>query len=123
MNAARSLKAKLEEAGKALVPLPGNLVDAVWGDGIPAPPATQLRIHALQWAGQSAADKLAAVRAKLEGARPVFSTSVWPDGMRKLPWQRSVLRLALRNHLLVYATHGRFAASLGFCWRFSVLER
>ena len=68
-DAAKKLKKRLEESGKALVPvLDGNLVDAVWGAGIPPPPDTRIRVHRMEFAGQSVSDKLAAMRSKLEGA-------------------------------------------------------
>jgi hypothetical protein len=55
--------------GKELVPLlaDGNLVDAAWGDAQPELPLSPLRVHALQWAGQGVADKLAAMRQKMKG--------------------------------------------------------
>ena len=76
VDAARKLKEKLEGAGKSLVPLlGGNLVDAIWGQSRPAPPDTRLRVHRLEFAGVSVADKLAALRAKLEGERaPLYFT-------------------------------------------------
>jgi hypothetical protein len=103
VDAARKLKAKLEEAGMALVPLPDNLVDAVWGDAIPAPPATQLRVHALEWAGQSVADKLAGLRAKLEGARPRQKRKVF---LARRPW----------THVFMASTRGERKLNLaGSC--------
>lgn len=70
VDAARKLKEKLEGAGKALVPLlGGNLVDAVWGQDRPPAPDSRLRVHRLEFAGVSVADKLASLRTKLEGAR------------------------------------------------------
>lgn len=88
VDAARKLKEKLEEAGKALVPLPGNLVDAVWGKAMPAPPAAKLRVHALQWAGQAVAEKLDALRGKLEGACSVCEVLCIGRGLpdRALSW-------------------------------------
>ena len=74
VEAARKLKEKLEGAGKSLVPLQGgNLVDAVWGEARPPAPDTRLRVHPLEFAGVPVADKLAALRAKLGGARPAAS--------------------------------------------------
>ena len=70
MRDARTLKKELEEAGKELVPiLEGNLVDAVWGSAQPQPPATSLRPHKLEFAGQSVAEKVAEMQKKLEGDR------------------------------------------------------
>ena len=70
MRDARTLKKELEEAGKELVPiLEGNLVDAVWGSAQPKPPATSLRAHMLEFAGQSVAEKVAEMQKKLEGDR------------------------------------------------------
>ena len=70
MRDARTLKKELEEAGKDLVPiLEGNLVDAVWGSAQPQAPATSLRPHKLEFAGQSVAEKVEEMQKKLEGDR------------------------------------------------------
>jgi hypothetical protein len=55
----------LQEKGLEAVALlaDGNLVDAVWGDSRPALPDTPLRVHEVQWAGQSVQDKLQEVLA------------------------------------------------------------
>ena len=72
MAGAKSLKTKLEEAGRQLVPLlEGNLVDQVWGDAKPEPPTTRLRVHKIEFAGESPADKIAAIRKDME------SKSLW----------------------------------------------
>lgn len=65
------LKAKLEASGLELVPLlaDGNLVDAAWGAERPALPDTPLRVHALEWAGQSVQQKLSEVRQQLAAAK------------------------------------------------------
>jgi Xaa-Pro aminopeptidase len=44
---------ELEAKGITVVPSQGNLVDAVWGDARPAPPAAPLRVHSLEYAGES----------------------------------------------------------------------
>lgn len=55
--------------GKELVPLlaDGNLVDTAWGAEQPPLPLAPLRVHAMEWAGQGVADKVAAMRAKAKG--------------------------------------------------------
>jgi Xaa-Pro aminopeptidase len=45
---------------------PANLVDGVWGDARPAPPAAPLRVHPLEYAGESVQDKLASVRTAMQ---------------------------------------------------------
>jgi hypothetical protein len=47
----------------------GNLVDSAWGEGRPEPPPAPIRVHPLQWAGQSVAEKLAMLRQRIAGAR------------------------------------------------------
>lgn len=51
----------LQAKGIEAVPLAGNLVDAVWGAERPGLPDSPLRVHELQWAGRSVADKLTEV--------------------------------------------------------------
>lgn len=69
LDAARKLSVRLEEAGHTLVPVHGaNLVDTVWGDDRPSEPKEPLRVHALEWAGKSVADKLAAMRSEMAAA-------------------------------------------------------
>jgi len=63
---AEGLAAALEDAGKSLVAVDGNLVDAVWGSDRPAAPTAPLRVHALKWAGETAQDKVKRVFADAE---------------------------------------------------------
>ena len=55
------------DAGLTLAALPSNPIDAVWTDR-PAPPAAPVLPHPLRWAGQSSADKRAAVAQTLRDA-------------------------------------------------------
>ena len=59
----RALTAALESVGGAMLPL--HLEDEVWTEGRPALPATPAWLLDEQFAGRTAADKLADVRAKL----------------------------------------------------------
>ncbi len=52
------------KAGGMLVPAEPNLIDAIWTDR-PAPPLGPIVLHDLRYAGESATDKLARVRAEL----------------------------------------------------------
>ena len=64
-----ALDKKLSSAGCALAPLLcGNLVDAVWGAERPPPPAAPLRVHRLEHAGESVAEKVARMRKEMAGA-------------------------------------------------------
>ncbi|KAI7835935.1 hypothetical protein COHA_010169 [Chlorella ohadii] len=77
VEAAEKLRRRLKTSGKSLVALEGgNLVDGVWGAARPAAPDAPLRVHALEWAGQSVADKLAGLRRQLaeEGAGALLVT-------------------------------------------------
>lgn len=68
MTNARDLSKTLEEAGRKLVPLlGGNLVDQVWGSERPPPPDKPLRIHKIEFAGQSVADKIQHLQGELKG--------------------------------------------------------
>lgn len=69
VDSALALEKKLSSAGRALAPLlTGNLVDAIWGAGRPGPPAAPLRVHPLEHAGESAADKVQRMRREMAGA-------------------------------------------------------
>lgn len=68
IEAAEKLQRQLQATGRHLVPLPSNPVDAVWGADRPAAPQAPLRVHALQWAGASVAEKLASLRQEMAGA-------------------------------------------------------
>ena len=69
MDNAVALDKKLSSAGRALAPLlGGNLVDAVWGAERPPPPAAPLRVHRLEHAGESVAEKVARMRKEMAGA-------------------------------------------------------
>lgn len=50
------LEAAAKDAGITLVPLDENPIDAIWQDQ-PAPPLAPIRAHALDYAGESSADK------------------------------------------------------------------
>ncbi|MEL6374596.1 MAG: aminopeptidase P family protein [Pseudomonadota bacterium] len=58
-------EAKLKPRGIKLRALPKNPVDRVWGDARPAPPQAPVSIHPQKWAGETAEDKLAALRETL----------------------------------------------------------
>lgn len=64
------LRAALAPAGIVLKPVHQDLVEQVWGQEIPAMPSAALRIHRLEWAGATVAQKLAAIRTAMaaEGA-------------------------------------------------------
>ena len=68
VNSAKQLQTALEDAGKILVPLlEGNLVDNLWGDARPAASTAGLRIHALERAGETVADKIKRLRSSIKG--------------------------------------------------------
>lgn len=68
-----------------MVAEPVNLVDGVWGDARPAPPAAPLRVHPLEYAGESVQDKLASVRTAMEvkGAAVMIISTL--DQVRRNP--------------------------------------
>jgi Xaa-Pro aminopeptidase len=55
----------LRPKGIELKPLARNLVDRAWGRERPAPPIAPLVVHPAEYAGRSAADKIADLQAKL----------------------------------------------------------
>jgi Xaa-Pro aminopeptidase len=66
-NAERLQKA-VERAGGKLVSVDANPVDAIWADR-PAPPSAPVKLHALNYAGEPAEQKLARIRAELAKAK------------------------------------------------------
>ncbi len=75
--AADRLGKACEKAGAELVAMDGNPVDSVW-TGRPAPPLGAVKIHPLQFAGESESDKLARIAreiAKLNVGALVLSDS------------------------------------------------
>lgn len=63
-SAAERLAKACKKAGAELVPVDSNPVDAVWTER-PAPPLGPVKVHGLQFAGESEGDKLARVRAEI----------------------------------------------------------
>ncbi len=63
------LKSTLASAKLKLVPVAANLVDAVWGKARPSPPMAAILVQPEQFAGQTAADKIAAVQKALREAK------------------------------------------------------
>ncbi len=61
---AERLRQACATAGAELVAVGDNPIDALWRDR-PAPPAGPVTLHAIKFAGESAADKLTRVRAEL----------------------------------------------------------
>jgi Xaa-Pro aminopeptidase len=69
-----------DRAGGALVPVDGNLIDAVWDDQPPAP-AEPARVHPLKFAGTGSADKRRAVAAELKSQRQDAQVLSAPDSI------------------------------------------
>ncbi len=67
-DSAERLRQACAAAGAELVALTDNPIDALWRDR-PAPPAGRVVLHGIKFAGESAADKLARIRAELKKLR------------------------------------------------------
>lgn len=52
-----------------LVTLPNNLVDAVWGDARPAIPVSPFRVHPVEYAGATVAEKIASIRKEMQSKK------------------------------------------------------
>jgi Xaa-Pro aminopeptidase len=65
VKSAETYRTALAAAGKSLVPLEANPIDAVWQDQ-PSSPAKPVEAQPLQFAGQSVDDKLKAIAAGLK---------------------------------------------------------
>jgi len=65
----RRVETLLREAGLEVVAVFPDLVDQVWGDARPAAPAEPVRAQPLEFAGTSAAEKLAGLRESMEQHR------------------------------------------------------
>lgn len=69
-----------------LEPLPmnvPNLVDQVWGDDRPPPPSSLVKVHPIEFAGQSVSEKLAAVRSAMRGKSV---THLIVSGLDEVAW-------------------------------------
>jgi len=64
----KRLEKAAAKAGAMLLPVDGNLVDAIWTDR-PAPPRALVRPHPLEYAGEASEAKLARIHEKLEAER------------------------------------------------------
>lgn len=70
VDSVRRLNRRLQEEGKEVVALSGpNLVDVAWGAARPPAPATTVRVHDIQWAGETVASKVDKLRAQLKTAK------------------------------------------------------
>ena len=67
-DAVEKLAAACKSAGGTLIPVEPNLIDAIWTDR-PAEPLGPIVLHDQRYAGESAVDKLARVRAELRGLK------------------------------------------------------
>jgi Xaa-Pro aminopeptidase len=68
IESAEKLAHALSASGKKLVPLLKNPIDDVWGSDRPSAPLDPIRVHALQWAGRTAADKIAELKGDMSNA-------------------------------------------------------
>ncbi|KAK2080907.1 hypothetical protein QBZ16_000761 [Prototheca wickerhamii] len=78
VSGSEKLRGVLEREGLRLVPLASNPVDEVWGAARPAAPSGAVRLHALEWAGKAATEKLAELRAEMakRGASALLVTAL-----------------------------------------------
>jgi Xaa-Pro aminopeptidase len=75
------LSEKLEGGGIRLKPLAHNPIDRAWGRARPKPPLAQVRPHPLEYAGKSAADKIAEVQRELVKAGHDAVVLTLPDSI------------------------------------------
>jgi len=68
MGTCQALTAALGGAGISLLPVDSDLVEAVWGAGVPAMPCTDVNAHAVEYAGMASDAKIRKVRAALTDA-------------------------------------------------------
>ncbi len=73
--------ASLSEKGLLLKPVPANLVDRAWGKGRPRPPEAPVVIQPLEFAGQAADEKIAAIQKKLAAERQFAAVLTLPDSI------------------------------------------
>jgi Xaa-Pro aminopeptidase len=64
----KRLAERCTAAGGELVPVAENLIDAIWADR-PEPPTAPIHLHPVEYAGRSAADKIAEIAAELAKAK------------------------------------------------------
>ncbi|MGE0734300.1 MAG: aminopeptidase P family protein [Alphaproteobacteria bacterium] len=80
VDGARQLTRACEAAGAMLVPVERNPVDLAWTDR-PAPPSAPVTVQPLALAGQSSADKRAAMATKLAAAKAEALILTLPDSI------------------------------------------
>ncbi len=80
--------AQVEQLRKDLAPhqirfkeIGGNLVDRIWGKARPAAPTAKVRVHPLELAGESAADKIKRLQEKLIAERHDAAVLSQPDSI------------------------------------------
>jgi Xaa-Pro aminopeptidase len=86
VGAFERLEAALTPRNVTLTALPANVpnfVDQVWGDDRPAPPSALVTVHPIKYAGQSAADKLEALRVAM---RARDATHLVVSGLDEVAW-------------------------------------
>jgi Xaa-Pro aminopeptidase len=64
-----------------LKPVPGNLVDKIWGKDRPSPPAGRVVPHPMQYAGKAAIEKIADLQTQLKAARQDAVVLTLPDSI------------------------------------------
>ncbi|MEK9673368.1 MAG: aminopeptidase P family protein [Rhodospirillaceae bacterium] len=73
-------EAACKKAGGKLVPVPGNLVDAVWADQ-PPPPRAPAQVHPNKYAGRTSADKRREIAVALKSAGEDAAVLSAPDSI------------------------------------------
>ncbi|MEM1349320.1 MAG: aminopeptidase P family protein, partial [Myxococcota bacterium] len=74
------LRTRAARSGITLKPLEGNLIDGIWDDQ-PAPPSAPIRIHPMDYAGVSHADKLTELAGTLQDAGHDAAVLTLPDSI------------------------------------------
>ncbi len=76
----KRLDERCRTAGGELVPVSGNLIDAIWVDR-PAAPAAPVELHPIEYAGRSAAEKIAEIAGEIAKAKVDAALLAHPDSV------------------------------------------
>lgn len=80
INAVKQLEKAVQEVGAAIEPVEANVIDAIW-ENQPEPPVSAVTLHPLEFAGESADDKISKIRKSLEEARVDAAILTLPDSI------------------------------------------
>ena len=90
-SSSKALEKKFESKGIVLLPLLSNPIDTIWADARPSPPSSQIKIHSVEYAGDTFQSKISKVQEQMKEAGVIAVVVSMLD---------EVSRYAVLSHLL-----------------------